>query len=184
MAYNFETLTTDRLLLKKLTPKDYCNLFENYSKEEIKFILGHASDEEFEKEKYKFENGYSTYNRSFLYFQIIDKTSMQIIGGCGFHNWASEHRRAELGYSLTNKSFKRKGIMSEVLPVILDYGFNQMNLHRIEAIVGPDNIPSLRLIEKFHFQKEGVLREHYSVDNLLEDSIIFSRLVTDFKNQN
>jgi len=176
---NFEVFNTNRLILKILSPDDFKYIFENNSKLEIKKILGHNSDEEFLKEKNKYENGYTTYNRSFIYFQIIEKDSNTIIGGCGFHNWYPDHRRAELGYVITKEEFKRKGIMSEALEVVIDYGFNKLNLHRIEALVGTQNIPSLKLVAKFNFIKEGVLRQHYFVDSQFEDSVMFSKLVVE-----
>lgn len=173
---NLKTITSERLILRRLTPEDLNYIFENYPKEEIKQILGHTSEEDFIKEKNKYEKGYSTYNRSFEFFQIIDKASMEIIGGCGFHNWYPDHRRAEIGYNLKTDQFKKQGIMSEALKAIIDYGFNTMKLHRIEALVGSENIASLKLMDKFGFSKEGLLKEHYFIDDKFEDSIIFSKL--------
>jgi [ribosomal protein S5]-alanine N-acetyltransferase len=176
---NFYTIETERLILRKLSPDDYIYVFENYSEQEIKQFLGHKSEEEFLNEKNKYQKGYATYNRSFEYFQLIEKTSNQIIGSCGLHNWYPDHRRAELGYSITNENFKRKGMMSEALKAIISHGFNKMNLHRIEALIGPENTPSLKLMEKYEFIKEGVLREHYFMDEKFENSIIFSKLKSD-----
>ena len=177
----FDTLETERLILRKLSPEDFRFIFGTYSKEDAKEFLGLNSDEDYEKEKSKSDNGYASFNQTILYFQLIDKTSGKIIGGCGFHNWFFLHSRAELGYSMSNEDFKRKGLMSEALAMVIDYGFNQMNLHRIEALIGPDNVPSLKLMEKFNFTKEGVLREHYFVNNRFEDSVLFAKLVGEYK---
>jgi ribosomal-protein-alanine N-acetyltransferase len=176
---NFEIINTDRLILRRLSPNDFKYIYENYSEEEIKKLLGHNSDEEFLKEKVKYENGYTTYNRSFEYFQILDSQSKCIIGGCGFHNWYIDHRRAELGYSITNENFKRKGIMSEALKAVIDHGFHKMNLHRIEALVGSENIASLKLMKKYNFIKEGVLRQHFFIAGKFENSVVFSKLKSD-----
>ena len=173
---NLKTIKTERLILRRLTPEDYNYMFEHFSKEDIMQLLGHTSDEEFLKEKSKYEKGYATHNRSFALFQIIDKASMTIIGGCGFHNWYPDHRRAEIGYNLKTDDFKKKGIMTEALKAIIDYGFTTMKLHRIEALVGTENIPSLKLMEKFGFIKEGVLKEHYYIDNTFVDSVLFGKL--------
>jgi [ribosomal protein S5]-alanine N-acetyltransferase len=173
------TIETERLVLKKISPDEFRYVFENYTEPEIKMFFGHNSEEEYQKEKSKYEKGYTTYNRSFEHFQIIDKASNCIIGGCGFHNWYIDHRRAELGYSIKNEAFKGRGIMSEALKVIIDYGFNKINLHRIEALVGPGNVPSLKLMEKYRFVKEGLLRQHYFVDGKFENSIVFSKLRSD-----
>ncbi|RZK54261.1 MAG: N-acetyltransferase [Pedobacter sp.] len=176
---NFETLETDRLILRKLSPSDFTRIFENYSQEEIMELLGHTSEEEYIQEQIKCQKGYTTYNRSVEHFQIIDKKSMNIIGSCKFHNWYLDHKRAELGYAITNEDFKGIGIMSETLKPLIEYGFSIMGLHRIEAYVGSNNIPSLKLMEKFNFIKEGYLRQHYFIDGNFEDSVLFSKLSTD-----
>jgi ribosomal-protein-alanine N-acetyltransferase len=177
----FETIKTKRLTLRKLTPEAYKFIFENYSEPELRTFLGITSDEAFLKEKTKYEAGYTTYNRSVLLFQLIENDSQTVIGGCGFHNWYLDHKRAELGYALPNEDFKKKGIMSEALIAVIDYGFNKMGLHRIEALVGTGNTASLRLLEKNNFTKEGLLRQHYFVNNQYEDSLVFSLLKKDHK---
>ena len=176
---NFELLETERLFLRKLTPADFNYLFENLPQEEIMRFLGHRSTEEFEKEKAKYEGGYSTHNRSFCYFQLLDKASEKVIGGCGFHNWFPEHKRSEFGYRMLDETFRSKGLMSEAADAILRYGFENVELHRIEALVGKSNQPSLRIMEKFGFQYEGLLREHFFINGVFEDSLMFSLLVND-----
>jgi len=180
---NFEIIETSRLILKGLSPDHMKYIFENYSKPEIKEILGHRSEEEYLKEESKYKNGYSSYNRSFILFQLIDKGSDNIIGRSGLHNWNAEHKRAEIGYLMADESFKMKGLMSEAVESIIDYGFNKMNLHRIEALVGTNNIPSLRIMEKNNFIKEGLLRQHYYIDGKYENSVMFSKLHIEYINE-
>lgn len=176
---NFETLETERLYLRKLTPEDFTYVFENYSKQEIMSFFGFETEEEYQTGKFKAENGYTSYNRSIVQFQLIEKTTNTVIGAAGFHNWYNDHRRAEIGYHLRNDAFKSQGFMSEAVEKIIEYGFTKMNLHRMEAFVGTENIPSLKLMSKFNFTQEGVLKQHYFINDKFEDSIIFSRLVTD-----
>lgn len=173
---NFEIIETERLILKGLSPFDMKRIFENYSKAEIKKLLGHRSEEEYQKEEYKQRNGYSTYNRRFRLFLLTDKASELIIGRCGFHNWNEEHKRAEIGYVMSGDAYKRKGLMSEAVEAIIRHGFDNMGLNRIEALVGSANIPSLRIMEKYNFIKEGLLRQHVQISGQYEDSILFSKL--------
>lgn len=170
------TYKTERLLLRRLTPDDYIYVFEHYSDTEIKDFFGLTSDDEFIKELNKFENGYTTHNRSLEMFQLIDKENNKIIGTCGFHNWYKDHHRAELGYSITNEVYKGLGVMSEAMKVVIEHGFVKMKLHRIEALVGTQNIASIKLMEKFGFAKEGVLKEHYLINDVYEDSIMFGKI--------
>jgi len=71
--------------------------------------------------------------------------------------------------------------MSEAVSTILDYGFEQMNLHRVEALIGKDNMASLSLVKKFGFTQEGILREHYFTNNTMEDSVIFGLLRHEYR---
>ena len=177
----FKTLTTDRLILRKLTPEVYDFIYQNYSATEQMEFLGLSSFEELTTEKNKYAKGLSMYNKTMVGFHLIDKVSQKVIGLCGFHTWFFEHHRAEIGYSLCDDAFKQKGLMSEALPPIIEYGFITMKLHRIEALVAEYNIPSLKLLEKMNFKKEGVMREHYLVDDKMEDSVIYSLLSHEWK---
>jgi ribosomal-protein-alanine N-acetyltransferase len=177
----FEILSTERLLLRKLTPEGFKYIFENYSKDEIKAQLGLSTDEEFIKEKQKSDGGYKTYDRSIAHFKLIVKETNEVIGGGGFHNWYAAHSKAELGYVLNKEEHKRKGYMSEAVSTLLEYGFHSMQLNRIEACIGPANIASLSLIRKFGFTQEGYLRKHFTRDGEVQDSIIFSLLREEYE---
>ncbi len=180
-------IETNRLLLTGFSPQDMKSIFENYRQDEIMRILGHRTEIEFHKEEHKQKNGYAAYNRSFLLFLLLEKTSNSIIGRCGLHNWNVEHKRAEIGYDISDENFKRKGFMSEAVSSVIEYGFINLQLHRIEALVGRHNVASLRILEKNNFVKEGLLREHYCVADNFEDSILFSKLrnkyITDLADQ-
>lgn len=176
----FETTTTSRLILRKLTPEVISFVFDNYTDEELMRFFGLNTAEALAKEKQKYTGGLRTHNRSLLYFQLIDKTTGEVIGWCGFHTWYLDHSRAEIGYILTNDAYKGKGIMTEALAPIVAYGFNVMQLERIEAFVGPNNEASLKLVGKLNFVQEGHLKKHYFKDNKLEDSLVFALLKSDY----
>ncbi|MEW5677002.1 GNAT family protein [Flavobacterium enshiense] len=175
-----ETITTENLLLRKLTPEVYNFIFNTFSEADIIAFLGLESQTDFSKEKDKFEKGLTTYNRSFVNFQIIEKSSNEIIGACGFHTWYTEHARAEIGYALKDDRFKGKGVMTEALSEVIAYGFNTMKLNRIEAFIGTNNVASLKLVAKMGFSKEGLLRQHYCKNNFMEDSVVFSLLKSEY----
>ncbi|MBL4708524.1 MAG: GNAT family N-acetyltransferase [Flavobacteriales bacterium] len=171
---DFEILDTPRLLLRKLTPEVYDYLYTNYSDEECINHLGLHNHQELVTEKEKHQKGLSAYDRTFLVFQMIEKSSNQVIGMCGFVRHYPSHFRAEFGYALSVETTKRKGYMSEVAPSIIQYGFGKMKLIRIEAMVGSNNIASLKIIDRLGFEKEGCMRQHYHKDGVMEDSLIFS----------
>ena len=70
--------------------------------------------------------------------------------------------------------------MSEAILPIVAYGFNEMNLNRMEAFVGPDNEASQRLVKKLGFQQEGHLKQHFFKNNIYHDSIVFGLLRKDY----
>lgn len=171
-----ETYQTDRLLLRKFTPEVYHQLFSNYSEPEVKKIIGLETDEQYQKLLKKYEGGLAGYNRSLVTFQLIERKSNTLMGACGFHNWFPDHRRAEIGYQIDKDECKQQGFMKEAIAFVLQYGFEVMELHRVEALVSPNNIPSLKLVKHFGFQEEGLLKQHYFMNDKFEDSIIFALL--------
>lgn len=179
----FEIILSKRLKLRKITPLELNYLFEHSSKDEIKKELGLTTEEAYLKEENKYKNSYTMYNRSMVLFQLYLKSDDRLIGGCGFHNWMTEHSRAEIGYHLFNDEDKRKGYMKEALEQILDYGFNTIQLNRVEACTDPKNKASIRLLESFDFKEEGLLREHYVKDEIIYDSAIFSLLSFEYNNR-
>jgi len=177
----FDRLLTDRLILRKLTQESFDYIYASLSQEEQLKILGLPSIEKLLEEKEKYEKGLSTHNKKFLNFQLIDKKTKTIIGWCGFHTWYTDHNRAEIGYGLFIDSLKGKGMMSEAIASIVDYGFNSMNLERIEAFVSPGNIPSIKLLERMNFKREGTLKHHYFHEGKMEDSLVFALLEFEYR---
>ncbi len=176
----FEFIETERLLLRKLTADQYKQLFKTLTDGELMAFFGFETDEQLLKEKVKYTNSNTTYRMSFVLFHLIEKASNKNIGGCALHNWYAEHYRAELGYHILHDEDKRKGYMKEAVKAIVAYGFNHMNLNRIEALISPTNIASLKIVYSLNFVKEGLLRQHYSYDGKLDDSIVFSLLKEDY----
>jgi ribosomal-protein-alanine N-acetyltransferase len=75
---------------------------------------------------------------------------------------------AFLGYAL-DKSHNNKGYTTEAVTLIVDYAFKKLQLHRIEAGVMPHNIPSIRVLEKAGFHKEGIAKSNVKINGRWED---------------
>jgi [ribosomal protein S5]-alanine N-acetyltransferase len=177
---NIEILETQRLYLRKLTDESYAYILETGSAEEIMRYLDLKTLEDVNKEKAKARKGFSTHNKAMLFFHLVNKETQQVVGICGFHTWYIDHNRAEIFYHITDESLKAKGIMTEAMTQIIDYGFTKMKLNRIEAFIAPDNTPSLKLANKFGFTNEGLLRNHYLKDGIYEDSAVYSLLANEY----
>ena len=104
---------------------------------------------------------------------ICFKESKKLIGYIGFHKIDIPHRRAEIGYALFF-NHHRQGIMKEAIASVIQYGFNNMNLHSIEANINEINIASRNLLLMNNFIKEAHIRENYLFNGTYLDSIIYS----------
>lgn len=98
-----------------------------------------------------------------------------VIGTCGYHAWAKDHFRAEIGYELA-RAYWGQGIMAEATEALLTFGFEQMALHRVEAMVLEGNRASARFLEKLGFQQEAVLRDYEFVQGRFRDVLLFALL--------
>lgn len=178
---NPNVLETDRLYLRELTPAVYQHLFTNCSDSEICEYMGIKTAQELAEEKAKVSKGITTYFITFHNFHLLDKKSGAVLGRCGYHTWIPTHRRAEVGYNLFNDEDKGKGLMTEALGPVLTYGFEQMKLYRVEALLADYNIPSYKLLKHYGFKEEGTVRGHYIVDAVNEDSLLVSLLLPEYE---
>jgi len=106
----------------------------------------------------------------------------KILGTCGFHNWKKEHARAELGYELDSRHW-RKGLMTEALSPVLDYGYREMGLNRVEAFVTVGNQRSLAFLQKAGFTLEGTLRHYEWAREQFQDQWVFSLLKNEWQSK-
>jgi|TARA_B110000902_G_scaffold88316_1_gene104957 ribosomal-protein-alanine N-acetyltransferase len=172
---NIQTLTTPRLTLQRVDQKVMDYVFEKLSPQERMLFLGCNSADQLHEQERRYNGGLSTFNKTFVYFFIRLTETNEHLGWCGYHTWYTDHHRAEIGYQL-NKKYHNQGIMTEAMKSIIYYGFSTLKLKRIEAFVGEENIPSLRLMQIFGFEKEGLIRKHYNVNGENLDSLLFALL--------
>jgi len=112
-------------------------------------------------------------NNNAVTWAITLKPDLTLIGTICFWNITKEHYRAEIGYAL-NPDHQSKGIMQEAMTAVLDYGFKIMKLHSIEANVNPNNLSSIKLLERNNFIREGYFKENYFFNGKFSDSAIYS----------
>lgn len=78
-----------------------------------------------------------------------------------------------IGYTL-DKPHNGKGYMTEAVRLLVDFGFKELKLHRIEAGVMPHNLGSIKVLEKAGFQKEGIARKNVEINGRWEDHQILA----------
>lgn len=102
-----------------------------------------------------------------------------IVGTCALANIDRKHRRAEVGFALA-RAFWGRGLILRALPAVIQFAFERLDLHRIEADTDPRNVASMRILERLGFQREGVLRERYFQFGEAQDAVLFGLLRRDW----
>ncbi len=155
----FPELTTKRLLLRRIKESDSQVILYLRSDKTINTYIERPENRKTKNinDAIKFikeiNKAFDT-NKS-ISWGISMKTNSEIIGTICLWNFSKDKIIAEVGYDL-NPSFQKKGIMTEALKKIVDYGFNNLNLDKIEAFTHKENENSKKLLEKngFHLKKD------------------------------
>jgi ribosomal-protein-alanine N-acetyltransferase len=178
----FPILTTERLVLRRLSVGDGPQIFHHRSDPALNQYLDRApcaSVDEAIAFNRMVNNSIDENNN--VTWGITLKDSDTIIGTIALWRIEKEHYRAELGYTL-EAGHQGKGLMSEALAVVLDYAFGKMGLRSIEANINPANTPSKVLLERHGFIREAYFRENYYHNGRFFDSAIYSLLTPSARN--
>ena len=118
----------------------------------------------------------SSYERNDYYrWAIILKETNECIGQIAFFMVDSNNNFGEIEYCI-GSLFQRKGFATEAAKAVIKYGFDKMNLHKIQISHKSKNIPSKRVIEKCGFVYEGTLRDYFYEDGKYIDRLYYSIL--------
>ena len=177
----FPNLETKRLLLRQLENSDVKEVFALRSNPStMKFIPRPlvTSDEE-ALEHIAMINAKIDNNEG-INWAITMKENPKLIGIIGHFKIQPQNYRAEIGYMILPE-YHGQGIVAEAIKEVVRYGFEEMNLHSIEAIIDPNNLASERVLQKNGFVKEAHILENEFFDGKFIDTVIYSLLKRDFK---
>ena len=171
----FPRLETARLLLRKIVPSDAAALYAIFSDDEVTryYDLGTMTDPADAETSVRRMAARHKHGQA-IRWAIVRKQDRAFVGTCGFHFQAAGFK-AEIGYDL-GREYWHQGYMSEALRAMLAYGFETLNLHRIEALVMPENEASAAVLRKLGFGEEGTLREYTFFKGHYHDLRLFSLL--------
>jgi len=136
------------------------------TKEEVKELLD------------KYIGAYS--KNDYYRWAVILKETNECIGQSAYFFVDNKNHFAEIEYCI-GSLFQRKGFATEATKAIIKYGFNKMNLHKIQICHKSINMPSRRVIEKCGFVYEGTLRDYFYQDGKYIDRLYYSMLKDEFK---
>lgn len=158
MSDNFPILKTDRLLLRKFVGSDLENVFKALSHPDITKHYGVSCPTlEATKTQMKFFSALEK-NGTGIWWAVCSLDKTMFYGAAGLNNLNKEHKKAEIGFWLLTDHWG-KGIIAEAIPLVCDYGFNKLALHRIEAIVETENSNCKSVMRKLNFEHEGTMKE-------------------------
>jgi len=173
----FPQLETGRLILREMTLDDIEFYFHHFNNEKIIEGSCFPGPKDLDTAKAELElyciNPFK--EGTGIRWGIVRKDSDELVGTCGYYDWSKTSRRAEIGYDLDPTHWGH-GIMTEALRVMLKYGFQEMGLNRIQAIIDSKNKRSINLVQRLDFKKEGVLRQRSYFRGRFLDDVCFSIL--------
>lgn len=177
---------TNRLVIKKLSAtegeaalvldyfqrnKAHLAPWDPFRSDEFYKVESRKAAMEWEEDQWSRDAGYRLW-----IFKKEDIYYRKIIGTIGITNVKRGISQCcTIGYSI-DSSDTGCGYITEAMSKIIDVLFNQCSLHRIEATVMPGNKPSLRVLEKLGFQREGLCRKYEKINGKWEDHVLLSLL--------
>jgi ribosomal-protein-alanine N-acetyltransferase len=159
----FPTLTTERLILRKLNIQDGDEIMYLRSNDQVNAYIDRDKAITIQDAKdfiKKIEN--TLQNREGVYWAITFNTNDTLIGTICYYNFDLENNIAEVGYEL-NPSYHGQGVMQEAINKVIEYGFDVMGLNVMTAFPRIDNESSVKLLKRNGFEQDAeyeYLNEH------------------------
>jgi len=148
------SIKTKRLLLRKIVESDIQNIYKGLSNPLVIEYYGVSYDSlEATKEQMLWYE-----NPNQFWWAICSFDNQEFYGAGGLNDLSQENKKAEIGLWLL-PDFWGKGIMTEAMPLIYEYGFDTLGLHRIEGFVESNNQNCKRAMAKLDFEYEGTMKD-------------------------
>ena len=158
MPSKFPVIKTARLLLRQFIESDLDNVFKGLSHPEIIKYYGVSYDTlEATKAQMNFFADLEQ-NETGIWWAVCSADNKEFYGAGGLNNWSKEHKKAEVGFWLLPQ-FWKQGIMTEAMPLIYNYAFDELGLHRIEGFVETENSNCKNAMGKLDFKHEGTMTD-------------------------
>ena len=161
--------------LRAYEPEDESKLYEWYNDPEVtrhlmlRYPLSHATERDFiEQMKQPGHNN--------AHFAVVRKENGELIGGTGLAVPHPEIREGVLGISIGNKSFWDQGYGTDTMRTLCRFGFEMMNLHRIELEVYAENERARKVYERVGFRVEGTRRDAIFKYGRYQDIVVMGLL--------
>lgn len=173
----FKKIIGERIYLSPMNSEDYLKYVEWLNNYEIAKGVNHVSRVlSIESEKAYLEKATSQkYN-----FAIINKENDTLLGNISLMDINDVNRTAELGIFIGDENYLSRGYGSEAIMLLLDYGFNYVNLNNIMLKVFDYNKRAIRAYEKCGFKTFGVWKKSHYFNGEYSDEIFMNILKEDY----
>ena len=152
-------LYTTRLYLRAMLVADAEDMFDYAKDPEVsRFLTWEPHPDAGFTKKYLTYAGQQYRTGNFFDWAVIHRESGRMIGTCGFTCFRYESNAAEIGYVL-HPAYRGQGLATEAVRAVMSFGFEELDLHRIEARFMEGNDASRRLMERVGMTFEGFARE-------------------------
>jgi [ribosomal protein S5]-alanine N-acetyltransferase len=176
---SFPALVTERLFLREMTAEDVNSLLMLFGNPEVVKFIGMQPIKTIEQanEWLKWMGGFFAEKEGLRWgITLQDGT---FVGSAGLHRWNKEAQYAKIGCDIAFK-YWGNGYGQEAMRQIIEFGWEQMKLNRIEAEIVSGNEASVHVVEKLGFKKEGVLRQRLLKGGKFYDILIYSVLRSEY----
>ena len=148
----FPEITTQRLLLRQLKTSDWEMISYLRSDKKVNEFIKRTSAESKEKALAFIARIHTAFKDQKSYYWVITAPpTSEMIGSICLWNFSGDRQKAEVGYDLSPQ-FQGKGMMTEALQNVLNFGFHQLHLQTIEAYTHHQNKNSKKLLETNGFE--------------------------------
>jgi [ribosomal protein S5]-alanine N-acetyltransferase len=158
MNSQFPIYKTKRFVLRQFDENDLDNVFQGLSDPAVIKYYGVHFDSREETKKQIAWFAELEKEGTGIWWAICSEDHSIFYGAAGLYYLNKVHRKAELGCWIIPE-FWGKGIMQEVVPVVIDHGYRMMDIHRIEGFVESENLNCKKAMVKMDFVHEGTMRE-------------------------
>ena len=174
-------LETPRLILRPFRHADAAHLFAIYADPDVYRYVPIGGWKHVDEAHQRIARDINTMAEGgYVRLAVERREDSRVIGEVLLFNLVPDSRRAELGYALARAAWG-SGYVQEALPPLIDFGFGDMDLNRLHAVIDPRNAASARVLERMGFKHEGTLREHYITRGETTDGGLYGLLRSDWK---
>jgi ribosomal-protein-alanine N-acetyltransferase len=156
MKETFPVMESKRAILRQFVDSDLEHVFKGLSHPEITQYYGISYEtKEATKQQMKWFADLEK-NETGIWWAVCSKVDGQFLGAGGLHDLSIKHKKAEIGFWLLPENWG-KGIASETMPLIFNYAFDTIGLHRIEGFVETENTNCKKALTRLKFNLEGTM---------------------------